>query len=53
MSKIDNADSLSYDTKYPIILNRDHRLTKFSVWDTHNSIKHLAEQQTLAEIRCY
>ena len=54
MSRIGNADSLSYDTKYPIILNRDHRLTEFSVWDTHNSIKHLVEWQTLAEnCSCY
>ena len=52
MSSIGNADSLSYDAKYPIILNRDHRLTELLVWDAHNRIKHLGERQTLAEIRC-
>ena len=52
MSRTGNADSLPYDTKYPIILNRDHRLTEFLEWDPQNCIKHLGEQQTLAEIRC-
>ena len=33
MSRIGNADSLSYDTKYPIILNRDHRLAELLGWD--------------------
>ena len=52
MSRIGNADSLSYDTKYPIILNRDHRLTELLVWGAHNRIRHLGDRQTLAEICC-
>ena len=52
MSRIGNADSLPYDTKYPIILNRDHRLTELLVWDANNRIKHFGERQILAEIRC-
>ena len=43
MSRIGNADSLSYDTKCPIILSRDHRLTELLVWGAHNRIKHLGE----------
>ena len=46
MSRIGNADSLSHDTKYPIILNRDHRLTEVLVWDAHNRIKHLGERHS-------
>ena len=54
ISRIGNADSLSYDTTYLIILKRNHRLTELLVSDTSNHIKHLAEQKTLAEIRfCY
>ena len=52
MLRTGNADSLAHDTKYPIILNRDHRLKELLVWDAHNRIKHLGERQTLAEIRC-
>ena len=33
MSRIGNADSLSHDTKYPIILNRDRRSTDLLGWD--------------------
>ena len=47
------APAPSYATaKYPIILNRDHRLTEFLVWEAHYRIKHLGERQTLLEIRC-
>ena len=53
MPRTANAESLSYDTKYPNILNGDHRLTELLVWEAHNRIKHLGEQQTLAEICCY
>ena len=48
MSRISNADSLSSDTKYPIIWNRDHILTtELLVWAPHNRVKHLDERQTL------
>ena len=53
MSRIGNADSLLYDTKYAILLNRDYRSTELLVWDAHNCIKHLGEPQTLVEIRCF
>ena len=49
-SRISNAKSLLYDAKNPIILCRNHRPKEMIVWDTHNRIKHLGEQQTLAEI---
>ena len=49
MSRLGIADSLSYDTKYPIISNRDHILTELLVWDAHNCINHLGEWQTLAK----
>ena len=52
ISRIGNTDSLSYDTKYPIILNRDHRLTELLVWDAHNRVNHLDERQALVEICC-
>ena len=52
MSRIGNTNSLSYDTKYSIILNKGHILTELLVWDAHNRIKHLGEWQTLAEICC-
>ena len=53
MSRISNADSLSSDTKYPIIWNRDHILTiELLVWAAHNRVKHLDERQTLGEIWC-
>ena len=50
MSRIPNTDRLSYDTKYPINLNRDHRLTELLVLHAYNCIKHLDESQTLADI---
>ena len=52
MSRISNVDSLTYDTKFPIILNRNHRLTELLVWDTHSHIKELGKRQNLAEICC-
>ena len=52
MSRISNVDSLTYDTKFPIILNRNHRLTVLLVWGTHSHIKDLGERQKLAEICC-
>ena len=39
-------NSLPYDSKCPIILNRDHRLKELFVWGGHNNIKHLGEPQT-------
>ena len=39
MSRIGNANSLPYDTKYSIILNRDHSLTELLVWDAQKHIK--------------
>ena len=52
-SHISNAKSLSHDAKNPIILCRNHRMTKLIVWDAHNRIKYLGERQTLVESRSY
>ena len=53
-SRIGNADSLLYDTKYPTTLNRKHRIIELLIQVAHNRINYLHERQALAKIRyCY
>ena len=42
---------LPYSLKEPILLKRDHFLTRLIVWDAHLKVKHNGERQTLAEVR--
>lgn len=40
-SRLQNADYLPYDVKYPIILPRDHHITKLIVKQYHEDSKHV------------
>ena len=48
--RLENAD-LEFDTRNPIVLPRDHRLTELIIQDCHNRVKHLKVRSTLAEVR--
>lgn len=49
--RIDAAESISPDTKRPIILPRHHRVTKLLVDSYHRRYKHINHQTALNEIR--
>ena len=42
---------LDYETKYPILLPKMHRLTELIVKDCHHRVKHLKVRATLADVR--
>ena len=48
--RIANAE-LPYETKYPIIISKDHRLAELIVWDCHYKTMHRGTRQTLTELR--
>ena len=48
--RVANAD-LPYNTKYPIMISRNHKLADLIVWDSHNTVMHRGEKQTLTELR--
>ena len=48
---ISQNSSIPYETRNPIILNRNHVLTKLIVEDCHYRIKHNGERHTLSEVR--
>ena len=48
--RINNA-KLPYKTKFPIILDRKHKLTKLICMDCHGRAMHRGEKQTLTELR--
>ena len=43
--------ALPYRTKKPILLNRNHELTRLIVLDAHERIKHSGERHTLTEVQ--
>ena len=45
-ARISQNSSIPYDTRNPIILNRNHLLKKLIVEDCHDRIKHNGERQT-------
>ena len=49
--RLSYGKSLPYSLKEPILLKRDHFLTRLIVWDAHLKVKHNGERQTLAEVR--
>ena len=50
-ARISQNSSIPYETRNPIILNRNHLLTKLIVDDCHYHIKHNGERHTLSEAR--
>ena len=48
--RIDNAP-LPYDTKHPMLLPREHHLTKLIVLKSHETVKHNGVKETLTELR--
>ena len=50
MGRLGNA-SLSFNTKFPILLNNDHYLTEFIVKDSHSGVLHNGLKHTLADVR--
>ena len=49
-ARISQNSSIPYETRNPIILNRNHLLTKLIVEDCHYRIKHNGERHTLSEV---
>ena len=50
-ARISQNSSMPYETRNPIILNRNHLLAKLIVEDCHCRIKHNEERHTLSEVR--
>ena len=50
-ARMSQNSSIPYETRNPIILNRNHVLTKLIVEDCHYRIKHNGERHTLSEVR--
>ncbi|XP_066933551.1 uncharacterized protein [Clytia hemisphaerica] len=48
--RIKNAD-IPYETRSPIVINREHKLAELITIDCHRLVQHLGARQTLAEIR--
>ena len=49
-ARFSQISSMPYETRNPIILNRNHLLTKLIVEDCHHRIKHNGERHTLSEV---
>ena len=43
--------NVPYDTKEPIMLDRNHKLTEMIIWHCHDIVKHDGLRETLAEIQ--
>ena len=50
-ARISQNSWIPYETRNPIILNRNHLLTKLIFEDCHYRIKHNGERHTLSEVR--
>ena len=51
-SRLQNASELSYDAKYPILLPKDHAITKLVISDRHERLGHgTGTEHLLAELR--
>ena len=46
-----NKSSMPYESKFPILLPRDHQLTKLIIIDAHQKVYHNGVRETLTEIR--
>ena len=46
-----NHANVSYDTKEPIVLDRDHKLTELIIWQYRDIVKHEGTRETLAELQ--
>lgn len=42
---------VSYSSKHPVLLNRDHPLTTLIIWNAHERVGHNGVRDTLTEIR--
>ena len=52
--RLSQGKALPYSsTKKPILLNRNHELTRLIVLDAHERVKHRGGQHTLKELRNY
>ena len=46
------ADEIPYDTKYPIVLPKDHYLTRLIILDVHEALGHASGiEHTLTQLR--
>ena len=45
------SSKLPYDTKYPIMLSRNHKLSELIIWECHKKVMHRGIKQTLTELR--
>ena len=43
---------LAYETKFPILLNKNSSLVRATIFDCHRKILHSGLQDTLNELRC-
>eukprot|EP00795_Rhopilema_esculentum_P005673 gene5673-10913_t len=48
--RLQNA-SISYNSKHPVLLPRQHHFTKLVIWHSHLTVKHNGVNETLAEVR--
>ena len=42
---------LSYETKHPILLRKEHHITTLIIWDCHKGVLHNGTKETLQELR--
>ena len=50
--RLQNASELSYDAKYPILLPKDHEITKLVISDRHERLGYgTGTEHLLAELR--
>ena len=49
--RLSQGKTLPYSTKKPILLNRNHELTRLIVLDAHERIKHNGRRHTLTEVQ--
>ena len=48
--RIDNS-SLSFDSKFPALLPKDHHFTELYIWHCHKVVRHNGMKETLTELR--
>ena len=52
-SRLANAETVSYSSKYPILLPADHHLTKLYVLNAHRRVLHNGVKATVTELRSH
>lgn len=50
--RLNNASSLNFDTKHPIILDPKHRITKLIIQHYHENVYHFGQEIVLNKLRC-